>query len=117
MAFRSCGPSRRTSTPPASNASRASSASATGCPSSRTAACSTWRTSSGARASAPAIDWLDIPGVAHDDPVTERGVVPGQPGLYFVGQLFLYSVSSAMVHGLARDARHVARHIDLSQAR
>jgi putative flavoprotein involved in K+ transport len=59
----------------------------------------------------PGIGWLDIPGVAHDDPVTERGVVPGQPGLYFVGQLFLYSVSSAMIHGLARDARHVARHI------
>jgi putative flavoprotein involved in K+ transport len=59
----------------------------------------------------PGLDWLDIPGVAHDDPVTERGVVPGQPGLYFVGLLFLYSVSSAMVHGLARDARHVARHI------
>jgi putative flavoprotein involved in K+ transport len=59
----------------------------------------------------PGIDWLDIPGVAHDDPVTERGVVPGQPGLYFVGQLFLYSVSSAMIHGLARDARHVATHI------
>jgi putative flavoprotein involved in K+ transport len=59
----------------------------------------------------PGIDWLDIPGVAHDDPETERGVVPGQPGLYFVGQLFLYSVSSAMIHGLARDARHVARHI------
>jgi putative flavoprotein involved in K+ transport len=38
-------------------------------------------------------------------------VVPGQPGLYFVGQLFLYSVSPAMSHGLARDARHVARHI------
>ena len=59
----------------------------------------------------PGIDWLDIPGVAHDDPVTERGVVPRQPGLYFVGQLFLYSVSSAMIHGLARDARHVAAHI------
>ena len=53
----------------------------------------------------PGIDWLDIPGVAHDDPVTERGVVPGQPGLYFVGLLFLYAVSSAMIHGLARDAR------------
>ena len=34
-----------------------------------------------------------------------------QPGLYFVGLLFLYSVSSAMVHGLARDAEHVAKHI------
>jgi putative flavoprotein involved in K+ transport len=59
----------------------------------------------------PGLDWIDIPGVAHDDPVTERGVVPGQPGLYFVGLLFMYSVSSAMIHGLARDARHVAEHI------
>jgi putative flavoprotein involved in K+ transport len=60
---------------------------------------------------APGLDWLDIPGIAHDDPVTQRGVVPGQPGLYFVGLLFLYSVSSAMIHGLARDAGHVAKHI------
>ncbi len=59
----------------------------------------------------PGLDWLDIPGVAHDDPVTERGVVPDQPGLYFVGLLFLYAVSSAMIHGLARDADHVAKHI------
>jgi putative flavoprotein involved in K+ transport len=62
----------------------------------------------------PGLDWLDIPGIAHDDPVTERGVVPDQPGLYFVGLLFLYSVSSAMIHGLARDARHVAKHIAAS---
>ncbi len=59
----------------------------------------------------PGLDWLDVPGVAHDDPVTERGVVPAQPGLYFVGLLFLYAVSSAMVHGLARDAGYVAEHI------
>jgi putative flavoprotein involved in K+ transport len=59
----------------------------------------------------PGLDWIDIPGVARDDPVTERGVVADQPGLYFVGLLFLYSVSSAMIHGLARDAKHVAKHI------
>ena len=59
----------------------------------------------------PDLDWIDLPGVAHDDPVTERGVVADQPGLYFVGLLFLYSVSSAMIHGLARDASHVAEHI------
>ena len=59
----------------------------------------------------PDLDWIDLPGVAHDDPVTERGVVADQPGLYFVGLLFLYSVSSAMIHGLARDANHVAEHI------
>jgi putative flavoprotein involved in K+ transport len=59
----------------------------------------------------PGLDWIDVPGVAHHDPVTERGVVAGQPGLYFVGLLFLYAVSSAMIHGLARDADHVAKHI------
>ena len=60
---------------------------------------------------APALDWIDLPGVAHDDPVTDRGIVADHPGLYFVGVLFLYAVSSAMVHGLARDAAHVADHI------
>jgi putative flavoprotein involved in K+ transport len=59
----------------------------------------------------PSLDWLDIPGVARDHPVTERGIVADQPGLYFVGLLFLYSVSSAMIHGLARDADHVAKQI------
>ena len=59
----------------------------------------------------PDLEWLDLPGVAHDDPVTEHGVVADQPGLYFVGLLFLYAVSSAMIHGLARDASHVAEHI------
>ena len=59
----------------------------------------------------PDLDWIDLPGVARDDPVTERGVVADQPGLYFVGLLFMYSVSSAMIHGLARDAKHVAEHI------
>jgi putative flavoprotein involved in K+ transport len=63
----------------------------------------------------PDLDWVDLPGVAKDDPATDRGVVVDQPGLYFVGLLFLYSVSSAMVHGLARDAEHVARHIAARQ--
>ena len=66
---------------------------------------------SGARASAPTSSWLDLPGVDDTDPATDRGVVAGQPGLYFVGLMFLYSVSSTMIHGLARDAEHVADHI------
>ncbi len=40
-----------------------------------------------------------------------RGVVDTEPGLYFVGQHFLYSLSSAMIHGVGRDAEHVAKHI------
>jgi putative flavoprotein involved in K+ transport len=35
-------------------------------------------------------------------------VVAEAPGLYFVGLHFLYSLSSAMVHGVGRDARRIA---------
>ena len=34
--------------------------------------------------------------------------MPGEPGLYYVGLHFLYAFSSTMVHGIARDAEHVA---------
>jgi len=30
------------------------------------------------------------------------------PGLYFVGLKFLYSVSSEQIHGVGRDAAHIA---------
>jgi putative flavoprotein involved in K+ transport len=41
----------------------------------------------------------------------ERGIVAGEPGLYFVGLHFLYAMSSTMIHGVGRDAEHVARAI------
>jgi putative flavoprotein involved in K+ transport len=59
----------------------------------------------------PDFSWIEIPELDRQDPATEHGVMPDQPGLYFVGLLFLYSLSSAMIHGLARDAEHVAKHI------
>jgi hypothetical protein len=34
--------------------------------------------------------------------------VPGEPGFYFVGLHFLYSLSSTMIHGIARDAERIA---------
>jgi putative flavoprotein involved in K+ transport len=55
-------------------------------------------------------DWIDLP-IAKDDhgePVQWRGVVKSEPGLYFVGLHFLYAFSSTMIHGAARDAKHVA---------
>jgi putative flavoprotein involved in K+ transport len=56
--------------------------------------------------------WIDLPIFDMDgEPVQERGVVPGAPGLYFVGPHFLYSASSTMIHGIGRDAQHVARRI------
>jgi putative flavoprotein involved in K+ transport len=56
--------------------------------------------------------WIDLPVFdSHGEPVQERGVVPGEPGLYFVGPHFLYSASSTMIHGIGRDAQHVAKRI------
>ena len=56
--------------------------------------------------------WIDLPVFdAHGEPLQERGVVPGEPGLCFVGPHFLYSASSTMIHGIGRDARHVAKRI------
>lgn len=62
----------------------------------------------------PGLSWLDLPGVAYDsggEPVQQRGIVLGEPGLYIVGQHFLYSLSSAMIHGVARDAERIANTI------
>jgi putative flavoprotein involved in K+ transport len=54
--------------------------------------------------------WVRLPVFdAHLEPIQERGVARGEPGLYFVGTHFLHSVSSGMIHGIARDAEHVAR--------
>jgi putative flavoprotein involved in K+ transport len=54
-------------------------------------------------------EWIDLPVLEGEYPEHERGIVPGQPGLYFVGLLFLQSVSSEMIHGVGRDAKRIAR--------
>ncbi|MFC6022112.1 flavin-containing monooxygenase [Plantactinospora solaniradicis] len=56
--------------------------------------------------------WIDLP--VFDDrgwPRQIRGVVPGAPGLYFVGLPFLYGFGSMLVGGVGRDAAHIARHL------
>lgn len=53
--------------------------------------------------------WIDLP--IFDDrgePRHVRGEATDVPGLYFVGLHFLYSMSSAMVHGVGRDAEYIA---------
>ena len=58
----------------------------------------------------PALAWLDLPIFGGDgEPKHEKGVVSGEPGLYFVGRMFVYAASSVMVHGVGRDAERVAR--------
>jgi putative flavoprotein involved in K+ transport len=42
------------------------------------------------------------------EPLHQRGV-SAEPGLYFLGQHFLYAASSGMIQGVGRDARHLAR--------
>lgn len=54
--------------------------------------------------------WIHIPSVRDgDEPRHRSGVVASRPGLYFVGLHFLHALSSAMVHGVGRDARRVAQ--------
>ena len=53
--------------------------------------------------------WIDLPIFdAQGDAQHQAGVVASQPGLYFVGLPFLYSMSSSMVHGVGRDAKRIA---------
>jgi putative flavoprotein involved in K+ transport len=56
--------------------------------------------------------WIDLPIHGEHQPLHERGIVPGYPGLYFVGLESLYALSSIMVHGLERDADRVAGAIE-----
>ena len=53
-------------------------------------------------------DWIDLPVLdEHGEPRHESGLVPSEPGLYFVGLHFLYAFSSTMIHGVGRDASRV----------
>lgn len=60
----------------------------------------------------PDLDWVHGPGRAPSGwPQTERGVVPGVPGLYFVGMPFQYALTSGLIGGVGRDAAHVVDHL------
>jgi putative flavoprotein involved in K+ transport len=55
---------------------------------------------------------IDLPIFGEDGrPLHERGVVVGEPGLYFVGMLFQYAATSDVLPGVGRDAECVAKHI------
>jgi putative flavoprotein involved in K+ transport len=64
------------------------------------------------------LDWLEVPGPTHNGiPVHDRGIVANVPGLYFIGLLFQYSLSSALIGGVGRDAEHLANHIAARRSR
>jgi putative flavoprotein involved in K+ transport len=56
--------------------------------------------------------WIDLPVFGEDGrPLHERGVVVGEPSLYFVGLRFQYAVSSDVIPGVGRDAEYIAKYI------
>jgi putative flavoprotein involved in K+ transport len=60
----------------------------------------------------PDFSWIALPIFGDDgEPRQVRGIVDGEPGLYFVGLHFLYAMSSTMIQGAGRDAAHVADRI------
>jgi putative flavoprotein involved in K+ transport len=60
----------------------------------------------------PNYDWIypSLP-TRYGAPLHARGVVESCTGLYVVGLPFLYSLSSALVGGVGRDAEYIAEHI------
>jgi putative flavoprotein involved in K+ transport len=60
----------------------------------------------------PGYSWIDLPVFDEDGrPLQRRGVALAEPGLSFVGLHFLYAMSSAMIHGVGRDAEYIAEQI------
>jgi putative flavoprotein involved in K+ transport len=62
--------------------------------------------------------WIDLPVLGNDgEPLHYRGVVESEPGLYFLGLVFLYSFSSDVLPGRGRDAKYIAKHIGARRPR
>jgi putative flavoprotein involved in K+ transport len=60
----------------------------------------------------PDFSWIHLPVFDEaGDPKHVRGVVSNEPGLYFVGLLFLHAAVSDVLPGVGRDAEHIAKHI------
>jgi len=65
----------------------------------------------------PDFRWIDLPlPTRHGFPIQDRGIVESVPGLYFMGLLFQYSLSSALLGGVGRDAKFIVDHIAKRQA-
>ena len=61
---------------------------------------------------APDYRWIDLPILgANGYPRHERGIVPTEPGLYFLGQRFQHRMTSALIGGVGDDAAYVVDHI------
>jgi putative flavoprotein involved in K+ transport len=66
---------------------------------------------------APDYRWINLPVFGQDGwPVHYRGVVAGASCLYFVGLPFQYTLTSALVGGVGRDAAHIVEHLVMHPA-
>jgi putative flavoprotein involved in K+ transport len=60
----------------------------------------------------PGYHWIDLSLPNHNGvPIHDRGIVLSCPGLYLMGLPFLYSLSSALLGGVGRDAKYIVDHI------
>lgn len=63
----------------------------------------------------PNFSWIDLSIFGGKEnpiePKHDRGIVPGEPGLYFVGLFFLYALSSSIITGVGRDAKRIVKEI------
>lgn len=58
------------------------------------------------------LEWVDAPVLGDDGrPLQHRGVVSSAPGLFFLGQEFMFAATSATLPGVCRDARYLAGRI------
>lgn len=56
--------------------------------------------------------WVKLPVFdLHGEPRQTRGVADDVPGVYFIGQEFLFAAASATLPGVGKDARHLARRL------
>jgi putative flavoprotein involved in K+ transport len=62
--------------------------------------------------------WIDLPVFAQSgDPIHQAGIVENVPGLYFVGLHFLYSMTSATLIGVGRDAERIVKALAMRSRR
>lgn len=60
----------------------------------------------------PNFGWIEVPIFGADGyPIHYRGVVNKAPGLYFLGLPFQYTITSAVIGGVGKDARNIADHL------
>jgi putative flavoprotein involved in K+ transport len=58
------------------------------------------------------LSWIDLPIFGEDGaPMHERGVVMTEPGLYFIGLPWQFSIASEVLPGVRRDAAYVVKQL------